>query len=107
MKTAASNQKLRKLSVNNQCATCRLQSCFIIKNFSDMDCLELISATKNCLTFEKMSRVIYENISEEGLYILNHGKLKLYKTDRNGQEIIIRFIKPGEIFSFFADGDGE
>jgi CRP-like cAMP-binding protein len=105
MKTSQHNQNLRNISVSQHCATCSLTSCFILQNFTDNNCLDIISASKNCRTYDKLSRVISENLQDEGLYILNQGKLKLYKTDKNGQEIILRFIRPGEIFSFFKSKD--
>jgi CRP-like cAMP-binding protein len=106
MKPPVHNRNLKNLP-GNHCTSCDLESCFIVRNFTDKNCLDTISANKNCLTFQVLSRVISEHLHEEGIYILNRGKLKLYKTGRQGQEIIIRFIKPGEVFSFFQNGDND
>lgn len=88
------------------CETCdaRLQSIF--KELSDKD-LEKLSLHKGC-NFHKPGQILFqEGGYPAGLYCVNKGKIKLFKTGRGGKEQIIRLAKEGDVVGYRSLISGE
>jgi len=59
-----------------------------------------INAEKNCNTYKKGSEIYHEGSRTNGLYCINRGVIKIYKTGIDGREQIIYFAKPGDIIGY-------
>lgn len=94
---------LKRLAESHQCSTCTLHNCFVLTNCRNS--IEEISEAKKRLVYERGSR-LNGNIPD-GIYFLSQGKLKIYKTDKHDEEVILNFIKPGEIFSILRNDDND
>src|SRR4051812_547447 len=57
--------------------------------------------------WKKGSHVFLQDDPLENVYFIYEGKIKIYKTDLNGKEQIVSFLKKGEMFphvGFFRKG---
>jgi len=59
-----------------------------------------LNAEKNCNTYKKNSEIYHEGSRTNGLYCINKGVVKIYKTGIDGREQIIYFAKPGDIIGY-------
>jgi CRP/FNR family transcriptional regulator, polysaccharide utilization system transcription regulator len=78
-------------------------SCFVDNNiFKKLTKNEkdILSYEKNCNIYEKGETVYNEGTRVSGIYCINYGIIKHYKTGTDGKEQIIRFSKQGDIFGF-------
>ena len=71
-------------------------------NFSFEDDLEVINCNKICNTFKKGQTLFYEGNQPAGLMCINKGKVKLYRTGKDGKEQIVGFGLPGEFLGYRA-----
>ncbi len=62
---------------------------------------------KNCNTYKKGAEIYHENSRTNGLYCINEGIVKIYKTGIDGREQIIYFAKPGDIIGYRSMISGE
>ena len=69
--------------------------------------LDILSYTKNCNTYDKGDIIYNEGTRVTGIYCINSGIIKHYKTGNDGKEQIIRFSKTGDIFGFRAILSGD
>lgn len=83
------------------CANCAIKNCSVLKNCTD-ECLDLITDLKKVVSFVSGQRIIMEGNIARGIYFLESGQVKIFKSDRRGQEIILRFAKPGDVIGFNA-----
>ncbi|MBI1803752.1 MAG: Crp/Fnr family transcriptional regulator [Ignavibacteriae bacterium] len=70
--------------------------------FSELDPadVEKISLHKGC-NFHKAGQILFqEGGYPAGLYCINRGKIKLYKTGRDGKEQIVRLAKDGDVVGY-------
>ena len=61
---------------------------------------EQLNAEKNCKIYKKGSEIYHEGSRTNGLYCINTGVVKIYKTGIDGREQIIYFAKPGHIIGY-------
>lgn len=61
-----------------------------------------LGSTATIESFEKKSLLFREGEPAEALWLLRTGRLKLTKLGANGQEIVVRFLVPGEPFGAIA-----
>lgn len=69
------------------------------------DLLDL-SEKKSCISYKKGQTVFTAGTRPNGIFCLNKGKIKIYKTGAYGKEQIVQFVLPGDILglrSFFCD----
>ncbi|MCF6365415.1 MAG: Crp/Fnr family transcriptional regulator [Bacteroidales bacterium] len=81
------------------------ETCFVsndIFRHLTKDELDVLSYIKNCNTYKKGEVIYSEQGRVTGIYCINSGIVKHYKTGNDGKEQIIRFSKKGEIFGFRA-----
>ena len=62
---------------------------------------------KNCNTYKKGAEIYHEGSRTNGLYCINEGVVKIYKTGIDGREQIIYFAKPGDIIGYRSILSGE
>ncbi|HRE42158.1 MAG TPA: Crp/Fnr family transcriptional regulator [Ignavibacteria bacterium] len=66
------------------------------------DELTSLSANKQCSIFKKGQVLFYEGNIANGLYCLNKGRVKIYKTGKDGKEQIIGFGLSGDFLGYRA-----
>ncbi len=64
--------------------------------------LEFISEAKSCYTYKKGQDIFFEDSRPLGLFCVNKGKIKIYKTGIDGKEQIIHFGKAGDFIGYRA-----
>jgi CRP-like cAMP-binding protein len=79
------------------------ESCFvdndIFKKLTKYE-VDVLTYEKNCNIYEKGETIYSEGTRVQGIYCINSGIIKHYKTGNDGKEQIIRFSKKGDIFGF-------
>ena len=86
---------------NNKLNTC--ETCFVKNDLFrkiTKDEIDILSYIKNCNTYDKGDIIYSEGSRISGVYCLNSGIVKHYKTGNDGKEQIIRFSKAGELFGY-------
>ncbi|MFW2440088.1 MAG: Crp/Fnr family transcriptional regulator [Arenicellales bacterium] len=78
-----------------------LTSIPLFSNMSD-EHLELLSSRLQHLRFTRNSVIITEGDYSDSLYIINTGKVKIYISDDNGREMLLRNLGPGAYFGELA-----
>ncbi|MBN2892385.1 MAG: Crp/Fnr family transcriptional regulator [Bacteroidales bacterium] len=80
------------------------ENCFVKENtgFKHLgkEQIELLNYEKACNLYKRGDIVYHEGHKGGGVYCVNKGVLKLYKTGIDGKEQIIRFAKPGDLIGF-------
>lgn len=82
----------------NTCETCFVNNDLFRKITKDE--INVLSYIKNCNNYDKGDIIYNEGSRISGVYCLNTGIVKHYKTGNDGKEQIIRFSKAGEIFGY-------
>ena len=72
--------------------------------FSNMqhENLELLSSQIQPHKYKKNSIIIAEGEDSDSLYIVNQGKVKIYISDDEGKEMLLRILGPGDYFGELA-----
>lgn len=81
------------------CSECSTKDCSVLKSCTS-ECLDLITSLKKVGYFIAGQRILMEGSIAKGIYFIESGQVKIYKTDSRGQEIILRFAKPGDVIGF-------
>lgn len=68
---------------------------------------DFVSSRKTCATYKKGSIVYKEGQRTSGIYCINKGIAKIYKTGVEGKEQIIKFAKCGDVFGYRSILNGE
>lgn len=90
---------MRNHLFNSHCTDCpsRLNSVFCnIDNPS----VELLEAGKNTEFYKAGTTIFHEGAHPGGLYIIQQGKVKIFKNAGQKREQIVRLIKKGDIFGY-------
>ena len=66
-----------------------------------------ISSRKSCAFYKKGTIIYKEGQRTSGVYCINDGIVKIYKTGIEGKEQIIKFAKCGDIFGYRSILNGE
>ena len=72
-----------------------------------LDQKEFISSRKSCAIYKKGDVIYTEGQRISGIYCINSGIAKIYKTGLEGKEQIIKFAQGGEIFGYRSILNGE
>nr|WP_155207839.1 Crp/Fnr family transcriptional regulator [Xanthovirga aplysinae] len=64
--------------------------------------MEILSQNKSCVTYKKGQTLFYEGTRPLGLYCINAGKVKVYKSSAQGKEQIIHLCKAGDFLGYRA-----
>ncbi|NPA68618.1 MAG: Crp/Fnr family transcriptional regulator [Chlorobi bacterium] len=89
----------------NTCESCFVNNDLFKKITKDQ--ADILSYIKNCNTYKKGDTIYTEGSRISGIYCLNKGIIKHYKTGNDGKEQIIRFSKTGDIFGYRSVLAGE
>jgi CRP-like cAMP-binding protein len=88
------------------CDNCNIEHKTIFKKLTPEE-IEYLNLNKVCNVYEKGTILYKERSRISGIYCINKGILKIYKTGIEGREQIIRFAKPGEIIGYRSVINGE
>lgn len=83
------------------CAHCKSKNISLF-HFCHSHELESISENKTCALYKKGQLLFHEGANAYGLYCLNEGKVKLFKTTIDSKEQIIRIVTPGDFIGYGA-----
>lgn len=72
-------------------------NCFL--GSADDNTFKLLESISTIVKKGKKEIFFYEDQEGENIYFLVSGHVKLYKTNDEGKEAIIHFVKPGELFA--------
>lgn len=81
------------------CSQCSLTNHSIFKYLSKND-LASVNTLKECYLLKKGETIYTEGSRINGIYCINSGIIKIYKTGIDGKGQIIRFAKEGEIIGY-------
>ncbi|MFO8235131.1 MAG: Crp/Fnr family transcriptional regulator [Bacteroidales bacterium] len=68
---------------------------------------EILDNEKTCNTYKKGAEIYHEGSRTNGLYCINEGIVKIFKTGIDGREQIIYFAKEGDIIGYRSILSGE
>lgn len=74
----------------------------LIGNIQGIEDIARISGRQQIRHFKKRDIIFSEGDTPQGLYLLNSGKVKLYKSHELGKEFIIKMLQPEEFFGYTA-----
>ncbi|CAN5480544.1 Crp/Fnr family transcriptional regulator [soil metagenome] len=83
------------------CADCDIMSDSLL-NYAVEEDLEKINCNKICNSFKKGQTLFYEGNQPAGLMCINKGKVKLFRTGRDGKEQILGFGLSGDFLGYRA-----
>jgi CRP/FNR family transcriptional regulator, polysaccharide utilization system transcription regulator len=97
---------MKSIEKNVSCEECILNSKSIFSHLTTEEINELL--LKKTSTFYRKGTIIYQETQRmSGIYCVNSGIVKLYKTGNEGREQIIRFAKFGDIIGYRSVLSGE
>lgn len=83
------------------CEHCKSRNSSLF-HFCHMQEVEDITQSKTCALYKKGQVIFHEGSNAYGLYCLNEGKVKLFKTTIDGKEQILRIVTPGDFMGYGA-----
>ncbi len=81
------------------CKDCNLEIRTIFKKLTP-DQIDYLTANKSCNIVKKGTLLYQEGNRISGIYCVNKGVLKIFKTGTEGKEQIIKFAKKGDIIGY-------
>lgn len=87
--------------MKKDCERCKNNLCAkkvgIFSYLTDDELIDIISMTGS-KKFDKDENIFFEGEKSDTLYIINEGKIKLYKSTKSGKEQILHILAEGEFF---------
>lgn len=65
----------------------------------DAEILDLVNDISQIVKIDKREMLFLEGDTGQNLFYLTSGSIKLFKTNEEGKEAIIRFVEPGDLFA--------
>lgn len=97
--------------MNCNCDRCKNQLCAskvpIFSNLSDEELVEIINMTGHN-NYKKGENIFLEGTKSHTLYLINEGKIKLYKFTKDGKQQILHILSDGDFFgelNLFKDSE--
>jgi CRP-like cAMP-binding protein/CheY-like chemotaxis protein len=72
----------------------------LLRSAKNMESLKELSAKQQVKSFKKKEVIFTEGDTAHSLYLLNRGKVKIYKSHEIGKDFITRLLQPGDFFGF-------
>lgn len=92
-------RKNKKRQGLKNCRDCKLLTKTIFNNLTKAESDKLFTE-KTCAFFKKGTIIYHEGNRTNGVYCVNNGIIKMYKTGFDGKEQIIRFAQAGDIIGY-------
>lgn len=64
--------------------------------------IEEFNQAKSCNTYKKGQIIFNEGNNPYGLFCINHGKVKVFRTGQDGKDQIVRMAKDGDVIGYRA-----
>jgi CRP/FNR family transcriptional regulator len=74
-----------------------IRSAAFFQGISDRACTELADATRH-RSLRKREVLFLEQTRGDAMYLLTRGSIRLHKTSPDGSEVVVRTVRPGEVF---------
>lgn len=71
-----------------------------IQNAKGFESLKELSEKNEIRSYKKKAEIFREGANPKGVYFISKGKVKIFKSNDNGKELITSFYKEGEFFGF-------
>ena len=95
-----------KIPGKKYCEDCKSLKKSIFCELSSKE-LEDLNFSKSCNYYKKGQIIFFEGNYPDGLYCIREGKIKVFKTGREGKEQIIRLANSGDLLGYRALIAGE
>lgn len=82
-----------------KCETCETRGKSVFCSL-DKKHLEQFDNAKTSNTYKAHQTIFYEGNNAFGLYCINEGKVKLFKSDASGHQKIVRLLGPGDMLGY-------
>ncbi len=82
-----------------ECGACEKREAGVFCDLHEEDCRE-IDSRKTTNIYKSHQIIFYEGNQPYGLYCINKGKVKIYKTNTEGNQRIVRLAGPGDIIGY-------
>lgn len=92
---------MRKKTMQVSCFTCESRLNSVFCKISANDVLN-INLNKSRFNYKKGDTIFHKDTLPLGLFIIERGKVKIFKYAGNGRDQIIRMTKPGDIIGYRA-----
>lgn len=92
---------MRKKSANISCFSCESRLNSVFCRIEDSDVLN-VNLNKSRFTYNKGDIIFHQDTLPLGLFIIEKGKVKIYKGIGNGRDHIVRLTKAGDIIGYRA-----
>lgn len=92
-------------SQKDNCIVCPARHLGVFQSL-EPELARLLNSSKRTFNFNKGQVIFYEDHPVFGIYCVNSGKIKIYRTTSDGKRKILRISGPGELighWSLFAD----
>lgn len=83
------------------CFLCSIKNKSMLKH-CNVPQLETVNEAKSCSFYTKGQIIFNEGMRANGVFCINHGKVKLVKSDKNAKEHIVRLAADGDILGLKA-----
>ncbi len=90
---------MAKKFIEQDCLTCSLYASSVFKHLTQNE-IKQVFMDKNCTHYKRGTEIYHEGSRTNGIYCINNGIIKLFKTGYDGREQIIRFAKAGDIIGY-------
>jgi CRP-like cAMP-binding protein/DNA-binding NarL/FixJ family response regulator len=74
----------------------------VLSQIAGISDITKVSERQQIKHFKKKDIIFTEGDTPQGLYLLNSGKVKLYKSHELGKDLIIKLLQPGDFFGYMA-----
>ena len=92
---------MRGKRISITCEECEVQN---ISKFGTLcaNNIDKVNCSKSCTAYKKGQIIFHEDTRPLGVFCVNKGKLKVYKTGDDGKDQIIQVSKPGDLLGYRA-----
>jgi CRP-like cAMP-binding protein len=97
----AVESRLRKMAlVKSEIAPTQEGVNTLLRTAKNMESLKELSAKQQVKSYKKKEVIFTEGDTAHSLYLLNKGKVKVYKSHEIGKDFITRLLQPGDFFGY-------
>lgn len=92
---------MRSRRVEIECENCKVRHNSLLGEVCSESIAEL-NRNKSCTIYKKNQVVFHEGTRPLGVFCINSGKIKIYKTGAEGKDQIIQILKAGDLMGYRA-----
>lgn len=92
---------MRSRRIEVDCEHCSMRESSLFDHLCTHS-LDELNRNKTCTVYKKNQVVFHEGTRPLGVFCINSGKIKVYKTGAEGKDQIIKILKPGDLMGYRA-----